>query len=89
MGTICDDCTCGKAEGCGTDERESRFRKELEILINCHSRENGSNTPDFILADYLADCLTAYDKAVTNRDMWTVPQAERIAAPQGPQDGMT
>ena len=87
MGTICDNCTCGKAEGCAPDERESKFRKELEHLINCHSRENGSNTPDFILADYLADCLAAYDKAVTNRDMWTTPSVSLLGPPEGPQKG--
>ena len=49
------------------------FRKELEYLINCHSKENESNTPDFILAEYLDDCLAAYDKAVNSRDEWTTP----------------
>lgn len=27
------------------------FRKELQTLINKNSLENGSDTPDFILAD--------------------------------------
>jgi len=43
------------------------FRKELETLINKHSMENGSNTPDFILAEYLTDCLHAFDKATNQR----------------------
>lgn len=46
------------------------FRKELEVLINRHSAENGSMTPDFILAQYLVDCLGAFDKAVSNREAW-------------------
>lgn len=46
------------------------FRKELSDLINKFSIENGSNTPDFILADYLVDCLAAYDKVVILRDKW-------------------
>lgn len=46
------------------------FRKELEHLINSRSMENGSHTPDFILADYLTDCLKAFDRAVTNRSKW-------------------
>jgi len=33
------------------------FKQELEHLINKHSMENRSNTPDFILADYLVRCL--------------------------------
>ena len=46
------------------------FRKALEDLINRHSRENGSNTPDFLLAEYLAACLDAFEKAVNERDQW-------------------
>lgn len=46
------------------------FRDELCSLINRHSKENGSNTPDFILAEYLTDCLHAFDKAVTRRTQW-------------------
>lgn len=46
------------------------FRKELEVVINRHSMENGSDTPDFILAEYLGDCLSAYDRAVTRRERW-------------------
>jgi len=46
----------------------SKFREDLEVLINQNSKENGSDTPDFILADYLADCLDAFNKAVTRRN---------------------
>lgn len=49
------------------------FRKDLEHLINCNSLEEGSNTPDFILADYLADCLEAFDRAVQRREEWKEP----------------
>ena len=54
-----------------------QFRKELEGLINRYSMENGSDTPDFILAGYMADCLDAmtdcldaFDTAMTAREMW-------------------
>jgi hypothetical protein len=46
------------------------FRQLIEEAINRCSMENGSNTPDFILADYLADCLEAYDKAIVRREDW-------------------
>ena len=46
------------------------FRKELEQLINAHSMENGSNTPDFLLADYIANCLKNFDETVKRRDKW-------------------
>lgn len=50
--------------------REERFRKELESLLNSHSRENGSNTPDFILAQFLCGVLAAWDAAVMRRSEW-------------------
>jgi hypothetical protein len=46
------------------------FQDELQSLINKHSQENGSDTPDFILAAYLIDCLKAYNIAVQNRETW-------------------
>lgn len=46
------------------------FCNDLENLINRHSLENGSNTPDAILADYITDCLTVFDKAVNRREEW-------------------
>lgn len=52
----------------GTDKPE--FRKALEQVINCYSMENGSNSPDFLLAQYLFDCLAAFDKAVMHREAW-------------------
>ena len=48
----------------------TEFRKAIESAINCSSKENGSDTPDFILAEYLIDCLAAFDKAVRTRDQW-------------------
>jgi len=46
------------------------FRRELEQVINKHSMENGSDTPDFVLADYLIDALDAFDKACSTRTHW-------------------
>ena len=46
------------------------FREDLEKLINRHSMENGSNTPDFILAEYLISCLQAFDFASRAREEW-------------------
>jgi hypothetical protein len=60
----------GAAPG-GTSEAScSSFRREVESAINRHSMENGSNTPDFILAMYLVECLAAFDRAVNARDAW-------------------
>lgn len=46
------------------------FEKELEGLINKHSMENESDTPDYILARYMFTCLSAYQNAVKARDKW-------------------
>lgn len=46
----------------------SQFRKALEGLINEHSMENGSDTPDYILATFLSDCLHSFDAAVAARE---------------------
>jgi hypothetical protein len=46
------------------------FREELEHVINRHSMENGSNTPDFILASLLHNFLCSFDHAVKERDKW-------------------
>ena len=50
--------------------KQSRLRKDIEQSINKHSIENESNTPDFILAEYLTDCLRAFDKATVRREEW-------------------
>lgn len=54
---------------CPSPGREE-FSQELRRLINRYSREQGSDTPDFILADYLVACLDAYGAAVKARDKW-------------------
>ena len=48
------------------------FQKELEHLINRFCLENESDTPDFILAEYIMGCLTAYETAVNKRGKWYV-----------------
>jgi hypothetical protein len=67
-------------------EKNSAFEKDLAEVINRHSRENGSNTPDFILAAYLADCLENFDRILAWRQKWYspegVPAAERIHGPK-------
>jgi transcription termination factor NusB len=46
------------------------FTKELEELINKHSLENDSNTPDYILAEYLTLCLQAFNRTLQLREDW-------------------
>jgi len=46
------------------------FATELTALLNRHSQENASDTPDFILAQYLTACLLAWNSAVRRRESW-------------------
>ena len=48
----------------------SNFEEELREVINKNSKENGCNTPDFILAKYLLNCLNNFDIAVNEREEW-------------------
>jgi len=48
----------------------SEFNDELQVLINKHSKENGSDTPDWILAEYLRHCLQAFDQSVIHREQF-------------------
>lgn len=55
---------------CPSSNEDDDLRKNIEDAINCASAENKSDTPDFILAEYLMDCLKAYDSAVEKREKW-------------------
>lgn len=46
------------------------FQKELRELINKHSIENVSNTPDFILAQFMCDALRAFESSNREREKW-------------------
>lgn len=49
---------------------EKTFIEELRCLINQYSKENGSNTPDFILSEYLNECLELFNKTINKREDW-------------------
>lgn len=51
----------GECEDCDKGD----FRSELVIIINRYSMGNYSGTPDFILADFLVNCLDSFGSAVT------------------------
>lgn len=59
-----------------------RFRQELEELINKHSLENGSDTPDFILAEFLLESLRAFDRATNARESWFIKNTNAYADPE-------
>lgn len=50
----------------------SDFEQELTDLINKYSKENGSDTPDFILARHLLNCLNNFNDATNKRTGWYI-----------------
>jgi len=46
----------------------SELQNEIKALINKRSRENISDTPDWILAGYLNNCLQAFEQATIHRE---------------------
>jgi hypothetical protein len=53
-----------------TNEAHESFKTQLARLINRHSLEGGSDTPDFLLADYLVQCLAVFDATFAMREAW-------------------
>ena len=49
---------------------QKTLQEDIAAVLNRHSVENASNTPDFILAMYLLNCLAAFDEAVQQRETW-------------------
>jgi len=50
----------------------------LEAVINKHGMENGSDTPDFILAEYLMNALNNFDNIVNRRELWYGRKSEAV-----------
>lgn len=67
-------------------EQPESFQKKLEVLINQYSLENGSNTPDFILARYLDDCLQTFNTALKARNAWYGSAKVSVPAPKPSKD---
>jgi hypothetical protein len=63
----------------------------LALVLNRFCQERQSNTPDYILAEYLIDCLSAYNKATVWVNKWNssegVPVHERVLGPKLPRPG--
>ena len=56
------------------------LKRQLADAINRYCVENDSNTPDFILAEFIVDCLDAFSKASRSRENW-FGKALRIGDP--------
>ena len=60
-----------------TDGPPLDLRGELTTLLNKYSTEEVSDTPDFVLAEYLLTCLGAYETAIRGRAKWTTLDIKR------------
>lgn len=52
------------------EKKEQEFKDDLASVINKHSREAFSNTPDFIIAEYLYGCLEEYQDCIRKTFDW-------------------
>jgi hypothetical protein len=59
------------------------FRAELASLLNRYSMENISCTPDYILAEYMASCLEAFEQALVARQRW---YGQPMGTPANPRE---
>lgn len=64
------------------DVDTSSLETDLAAVLNKHSVENASGTPDFILAQYLVGCLRALAVTTRLRDDWhgTMRHQDSLAA---------
>lgn len=46
------------------------FMKELSVLLNRYGKDSDTNTPDYILAEYLENCIDSFERAIDLRDAW-------------------
>jgi hypothetical protein len=66
--------------------RPSGLERDIAAVMNRHSEENESGTPDFILAGFLIGVLDAYNKTLGERAVWRGESLELPALQRLRQD---
>lgn len=61
-------------------DKMDELEKDLAAVLNRHSAENATDTPDFVLARYLLTCLDAWNAGVARREEWYGRKAGNGAA---------
>jgi len=65
------------------------FCDNLTALLNRYNQETASNTPDWILAEYLLACLHTWNTTMQQRQEWyAAPTASPVPVPP-PQTALT
>lgn len=63
-------------------QHREQLVKDIAAAINPrYGAENLSNTPDYILAEYLCGCMDAWNAAVQMRETWYGRDARPFAIP--------
>ena len=52
------------------EQEPDSFQDAVADVLNRRSAENDSNTPDYVLAQYLLSCLNAFNTATQQRETW-------------------
>ena len=55
----------------------SKLQKEISELLNKHSKENESDSSDFVLTEYLASCLEVFETVIAPK---LQSQGQRISS---------
>jgi hypothetical protein len=55
------------------------LEQKISTLLNAECAENDSNTPDWILGQYLISCLKAFNTATQQRETWYGRDARPIS----------
>ncbi len=60
-------------------EKQLSFERELSELLNRYSKENDSDTPDYLLSEYLVKTLDALNAAIKARQVWNTRHLDAAA----------
>lgn len=56
------------------------FLRDLIAVIDKHGKEKESNTPDYVLAEYLDACLKNFNETIVESRKWHESQSRRKEA---------
>lgn len=63
-------CKCAENKISEINKAYQTLLDDMEKIINKNCIENGSNTPDFLLANYLIEVLKIGQELIKERDKW-------------------
>lgn len=60
------------------------FVRDIAAVCNRYSIENNSDTPDFMLAEFMTGCLNVYENTLRARTEWMQPSHATQQPPEPP-----